>query len=48
MCEKSKSEHEEEILGKNERQKQKSAYCDILRGSSTEVDSFKRMISKFL
>lgn len=45
MCEKSKSEYEGEIIGKKERQKQKSAYYAIPRGSSIEVDSFKRMIS---
>lgn len=43
VCEKSKSEYEGEILGKNERQRQKSAYYGILRGSSMPVDSFKRM-----
>lgn len=45
MCEKSKSELEGEILGKDESLKQKSGYYGTLRGSSIQVDSFKRMIS---
>jgi len=37
VCEKGKSEYEGEILGKNEGQKQKSAYYGILRGSSIQL-----------